>query len=90
MHAAALQSSLRSAKVEWIDTSPNYGDGAAEELIGEVLKEAPERAAPVKLCSKFGYIEGAALERHKSSPFEQVAEFTDSCFYSLHSGKRRT
>ena len=75
----------------WIDTSPNYGDGGAEALIGQVLQQTKGKTH-IQVCSKFGFIEGQTLEHHKSSgsPFQETTEFTDTCLYSLHHGKKLT
>lgn len=54
---AALLASWRAGINHW-DTADAYGDGHAEELIGEMWKQVPRRE--IFLATKFGYIHGPA------------------------------
>lgn len=56
--AALLAALRRGARV--VDTAPNYGDGAAEALVGETLRRAVASGVlggrdEVDLISKAGY-----------------------------------
>jgi myo-inositol catabolism protein IolS len=53
----ALVAAYRAGMTHW-DTADAYGDGHAEELIGEVWGEVPR--AEIFLATKFGYIHGPA------------------------------
>jgi aryl-alcohol dehydrogenase-like predicted oxidoreductase len=53
----ALFTAYREAITHW-DTADAYGDGHAEELIGEMWDRVPRRQ--IFLASKFGYINGPA------------------------------
>eukprot|EP00922_Rhytidocystis_sp_ex-Travisia-forbesii_P052510 GHVS01077882.1.p1 GENE.GHVS01077882.1~~GHVS01077882.1.p1 ORF type:complete len:504 (+),score=73.89 GHVS01077882.1:32-1543(+) len=61
-HEDALVAALKGG-VNLIDASANYGDGAAEELIGDVLRRGIVDRSKVHVVSKFGYIQGQNLRR---------------------------
>src|SRR5258708_6737832 len=64
-HREALKLALTSG-CNLIDTSTNYGDGASEKLIGEVLRELTTehglKRDQVVVVSKVGYIQGENLK----------------------------
>eukprot|EP00921_Rhytidocystis_pertsovi_P026884 GHVQ01043324.1.p1 GENE.GHVQ01043324.1~~GHVQ01043324.1.p1 ORF type:complete len:470 (-),score=24.27 GHVQ01043324.1:1998-3407(-) len=64
-HRVCLETALKGG-VNLIDTSANYGDGSAEELIGDVLNSNGFRTkrADLVVVSKFGYIQGQNLQRY--------------------------
>jgi aryl-alcohol dehydrogenase-like predicted oxidoreductase len=53
----ALVAAYRAGMTHW-DTADAYGNGHAEELIGEVWDEVPR--AEIFLATKFGYVQGPA------------------------------
>ena len=53
----ALIAAYRAGITHW-DTADAYGDGHAEELIGEVWSEVPR--GEIFLATKFGYVQGPA------------------------------
>eukprot|EP00922_Rhytidocystis_sp_ex-Travisia-forbesii_P052498 GHVS01077867.1.p1 GENE.GHVS01077867.1~~GHVS01077867.1.p1 ORF type:complete len:516 (+),score=52.47 GHVS01077867.1:94-1641(+) len=61
-HEEALAAALKEG-VNVIDTSANYADGAAEELVGDVLRQELVDRTKVHVISKFGYIQGQNLRR---------------------------
>jgi aryl-alcohol dehydrogenase-like predicted oxidoreductase len=81
LHQAALESYLQRGG-NLIDTSANYGDGAAEELVGQ-LPSSPDQN--VILVTKGGYIQGqnmllAAQQRN----FSEVVEYGPGIWHSIH------
>ncbi|SFV55856.1 Aldo/keto oxidoreductase [hydrothermal vent metagenome] len=72
------------AGVRLIDTSTNYMDGAAEKAIAKALRHFDDSIRDeVKIVSKFGYIQGSNMALHKEEPFEDVVEYSESCFHSI-------
>jgi len=83
LHLQALKDALY-AGVELIDTSTNYLDGGAEKAIALALRELDETLCEnIKIVSKFGYIQGSNLQRHKQRAFEEVIEYTQECYHSI-------
>jgi aryl-alcohol dehydrogenase-like predicted oxidoreductase len=75
-----------------IDTSTNYGDGEAEALIGEVLREALAsetiRRDQVILVTKVGYVQGAnqAIARAREDsgrPFDGMVKVHDEIWHCI-------
>ncbi len=82
-HIQALIDAIDSG-IKLIDTSTNYMDGAAERAIAKSLRTFPEeKRQEVEIVSKFGYIQGSTLTRHKEEPFDDVVEFSENCFHSI-------
>ena len=82
-HIQAIIEAVESG-VRLIDTSSNYMDGAAERAIAQALNTVDEDTRQeVKIVSKFGYIQGTNLKLHKEEPFEDVVEYSESCFHSI-------
>ena len=82
-HIQALIAAIESG-IKLIDTSTNYMDGGAERAIAKAMRSFDdETRASVEIVSKFGYIQGITLARHKEEPFEDVVEFSKSCFHSI-------
>jgi len=82
-HIQALKEAIESG-IRLIDTSTNYMDGGAEKAIAKALRSFDdETRQKVKIVSKFGYIQGSNLQKHKEEPFEDVVEFSPSCFHSI-------
>lgn len=72
------------AGVRLIDTSTNYMDGAAEKAIAKALRHFKEDTRKeVEIVSKFGYTQGSNMLKHKEEPFEDVVEYSESCFHSI-------
>jgi len=82
-HVQALREAIESG-IKLIDTSTNYMDGAAERAIALALRSFDdERRSEVEVVSKFGYIQGSNLLAHKEEPFEDVVEFSETCYHSI-------
>ena len=82
-HIQALKAAIESG-ITLIDTSSNYMDGAAERAIALALRSFDdETRARVEIVSKFGYIQGSNMLAHKEEPFEDVVEYSESCFHSI-------
>jgi len=82
-HIEALKEAIRM-RIPMIDTSANYMDGAAERAIALACKEFdPHYLEAIEIVSKVGYIQGGNLELHKKTPFEEVVEYSPSCFHSI-------
>ncbi|QSZ40840.1 aldo/keto reductase [Sulfurimonas aquatica] len=82
-HIQALQEAIE-AGVRLIDTSSNYMDGAAERAIALALRKFDDdKREEIEIVSKFGYIQGTNLATHKEEPFEDVVEFSESCYHSI-------
>lgn len=84
-HIEAIRMAV-SAGAALIDTSTNYTDGGAERAIGKALRYMEDDAASsVEIVSKFGYIQGSALERLRGGEyFEEVVEFAPDVFHCIH------
>jgi aryl-alcohol dehydrogenase-like predicted oxidoreductase len=82
-HIEALKLAIESG-VLLIDTSSNYMDGAAERAIALALRSFDDETRDrVEIVSKFGYIQGSNMLEHKEEPFEDVVEYSESCFHSI-------
>jgi myo-inositol catabolism protein IolS len=67
----ALAAAYRAGITHW-DTADAYGDGHAEELIGEVWNEVPREE--IFLASKFGWVQGPAAHPYDPQFMRQQAE----------------
>jgi len=82
-HIQALKVAIESG-IKLIDTSSNYMDGAAERAIALALRSFDDdKRQEVEIVSKFGYIQGSNMLAHKEDPFEDVVEYSESCFHSI-------
>jgi aryl-alcohol dehydrogenase-like predicted oxidoreductase len=82
-HIEALKEAIESG-ITMIDTSSNYMDGGAERAIALAFREfGDETKSKIKVVSKFGYIQGTNLEKHKDEPFEEVVEYSPDCYHSI-------
>jgi len=82
-HIQALKLAIESG-ITLIDTSSNYMDGAAERAIALALRSFDDDTrSKVEIVSKFGYIQGSNMLAHKEEPFEDVVEYSESCFHSI-------
>ena len=82
-HIAALKEAISSG-IKMIDTSSNYMDGSAERAIALAFREFDDDVrAEVEIVSKFGYIQNSNMAIHKETPFEEVVEYSEDCFYSI-------
>jgi aryl-alcohol dehydrogenase-like predicted oxidoreductase len=82
-HIEALKEAIE-AGITMIDTSSNYMDGGAERAIALAFREFDtDVRSNVEIVSKFGYIQGANMDRHKDEAFEEVVEFSPDCFHSI-------
>jgi aryl-alcohol dehydrogenase-like predicted oxidoreductase len=82
-HIQALRDAIE-AGVTLIDTSSNYMDGAAERAIALAVQYFDDaKRAEIEIVSKFGYIQGSNMALHKEEPFEDVVEYSESCFHSI-------
>jgi len=74
-----------------LDTSTNYGDGASERLVGDVMEVVATegRRDEVVVVSKVGYVQGANLElaRRRESggaPFPDMVRYLEGCWHCIH------
>lgn len=86
-HASALEKALLSG-VNLIDSASNYGLGAAEVGIGQVLKKLFNAdkisREEVVVTSKAGYIQGGDLTALEDTPYDNVYQFSEHMAYSLN------
>lgn len=93
-HRAALRLALTrdTNRTNLIDTSTNYGDGASERLIGEILEELNQegriRREELFVVSKVGYVQNSNLELARSrakqgKPYPDMVEFSDQCWHCI-------
>ena len=90
-HQALRRALLRG--INLIDTSTNYGDGGAEQLVGQILVElvASGQVArqQIVVVSKAGYLQGEnyrlSQERKAAGrPFPDLVEYADGLEHCLH------
>ncbi len=88
----ALREAL-SKGVNLIDSSANYGDGGAEEMIGAVMKtmiaEGKISREEIVLVTKAGYIQGqnlkvAAGRERAGNPFPEVVVLNNNLAHCIH------
>lgn len=83
LHIESLKEAVE-AGITLIDTSTNYTDGGAERAIAKVLNLFDDDVRTrVEIVSKYGYIQGVNLLKHKENPFEDVVEYSESCYHSI-------
>ncbi len=83
LHIEALKEAIEMG-VRLIDTATNYSDGGAERAIARVMGFFEDEIRDeIKIVSKFGYIQGSKLLEHKEKSFEDVVEFSPSCYHSI-------
>lgn len=80
-HEAALREYLERGG-NLIDTSANYGDGHAEILVGQVLRDFPRDR--VIVVTKGGYIQGQNLTLARGRNFPEVVHYGDGIWHSIH------
>ena len=89
-HILALREAINSG-IKLIDTSSNYMDGAAERAIALALQGVDEdKRKNVEILSKFGYIQGSNLIKHKEEAFEDVVEYSETCYHSISASFMRS
>ena len=82
-HIEALKAAIDS-EVQLIDTSTNYMDGGAERAIALAFRSFKDDVKKsILIVSKFGYIQNSNMQAHKEEPFEEVVEYSDSCYHSI-------
>ena len=82
-HIAALKEAI-SSSITMIDTSSNYMNGGAERAIALAFKEFDsDLTEDIEIVSKFGYIQNENMQRHLETPFDEVVEYSPSCFHSI-------
>lgn len=87
-HFDALREALLTG-TNVIDTSANYGDGASESLIGDVLRELTLanrlRRDQVVVISKLGYIQGQRLKEYLAEPrqYHEVVEYERELYHCI-------
>jgi aryl-alcohol dehydrogenase-like predicted oxidoreductase len=83
LHIQAIRDAVNGG-IRLIDTSTNYMDGSAERAIALALQGVDDEIKnQVEIVSKFGYIQGTNLLKHKEEPFEDVVEFSETCYHSI-------
>src|SRR5262249_39841278 len=80
-HERALRSYLDGGG-NLIDTSANYVDGLAEQLVGAVL--ADRDRSGVIVVTKGGYIQGQTLELARQRNFPEVVYYGEGIWHSIH------
>src|ERR1043165_2603228 len=80
-HEEALRDYLQRGG-NLIDTSANYGDGRAELMVGNILKEFPDEQAIV--VTKGGYIQGQNMTLAMQRRFPEVVEYGEGIWHSIH------
>ncbi len=82
-HIESLKEAITSG-ISMIDTSSNYMDGGAERAIALAFRDFDEDIkSKVEIVSKFGYIQGENLKKHKEKAFQEVVEFSPDCYHSI-------
>ena len=82
-HIAALKEAINSG-ITMIDTSSNYMNGGAERAIALAFKEFDsDLTEDIEIVSKFGYIQNENMQRHLETPFDEVVEYSPTCFHSI-------
>jgi len=83
LHVEALKEAMESG-IKLYDTSTNYMDGDAERAIAKAMSYIEdEKRSKIEIVSKYGYIQGSNLEAHQQKPFEEVVEYSSSCYHSI-------
>lgn len=91
-HREALSFALQSG-VNLIDTSTNYGGGASEKLVGDVVHELVSREVlqreEVIVVSKIGYVQGPNLQlararQEEGRPYPDMVHYTEDCWHCIH------
>jgi aryl-alcohol dehydrogenase-like predicted oxidoreductase len=80
-HEAALRGYLERGG-NLIDTSANYGDGASEELVGDVLGDFPREK--MILVTKGGYIQGQNMTLAQQRDFPETVQYGPGIWHSIH------
>ena len=80
-HEAALRDYLARGG-NLIDVSANYGDGRAELMVGNILKEFSDDRAIV--VTKGGYIQGENMKLALQRRFPEVVEYGEGIWHSIH------
>lgn len=91
-HRKALRKALL-AGINIIDTSSNYGDGASEQLIGEVLQEIIEQGTWPReafiIVSKAGYLQGqnyrnSQQRKGEGKTWPDLVEYSPGLEHCIH------
>ncbi len=86
LHQEALRNAISSG-INLIDTSANYADGGSEILIGNILKEFPDKE--IFVVTKGGYIQGSNLQIAKQreaseNPYPEIVKCSPELWHSIH------
>lgn len=83
-HWEAIVKSMRSG-VNLFDTSPSYGGGGSERMIGAALREMQSevKREELVLATKVGYIQGPDLEAARASPPKDVLRLSDDAWHCI-------
>lgn len=91
-HRNALRKALLSG-INVIDTSSNYGDGASEQLIGEVLQDIIQQGTWPRqafvIISKAGYLQGQNYQnsqqlKGEGKPWPDLVEYSPGLEHCIH------
>jgi aryl-alcohol dehydrogenase-like predicted oxidoreductase len=91
-HEKSLRKALLSG-INLIDTSSNYGDGKAEELVGEDLQDLASSGKIAResiiVVSKVGYLQGQNYQlsqklKGQGKPFEDLVLYADGLEHCIH------
>jgi aryl-alcohol dehydrogenase-like predicted oxidoreductase len=86
-HRAAVTAAL-TAGCRVFDTASNYGDGAAEELLGRMV--SPQQNPDVAIWTKGGYVAPGLQRELAAREIDAVAPLTADAGYSLSPAVLRT
>ena len=90
-HEQAVVRAL-SRGIRVIDTSPTYGDGGCERLVAKAVGDAGLAGdSSLAIISKFGYLQGEALEKHRAAAgssssgpsYSETVDFDPTCSHCL-------
>ena len=91
-HEKSLLKALLSG-INLIDTSSNYGDGGAEKLVGEVVKDIFSSGEIAResiiVVSKVGYLQGQNYQlsqerKRQGKPFQDLVLYADGLEHCIH------
>ena len=91
-HQLALLQSIKEG-INLIDTSSNYGDGDAEQLVGSIINQLMSsqeiEREDVVIVSKGGYIQGQAYiesqaRKENNNPIPELVEYAKGLEHCIH------
>jgi len=81
LHREALKYALENG-ITHIDTSSNYMNGEAEQLVGQAIENI--KREDITIVSKGGYIQGQNLQRvQEGYKVDELVRYDANCFHSI-------